>query len=109
MNPRVIQVLPDEDYTILIKFANGEIRRFDTKPYLDKGIFQQLREPQFFNTVKPFLGSVQWVGEQDFDPDMLYEDSIPINETEIADKLADFNKLPEESFSIQELEHETII
>lgn len=51
---------------------------FDVKPYLDEGIFQELRDPQNFTSVKPLLGSVQWQGGQDFCPDTLYEESIPI-------------------------------
>lgn len=75
MNPRVDFVLPNPDYTLTLKFTNGEVRCFDVKPYQDKGIFQELKETHTFNTVKPFLGSVQWQGGQDFCPDTLYEES----------------------------------
>ena len=76
MNPRVQAVRPNPDYTITLLFANGEVRRFNVKPYLDRGIFQELREMSSFNSVKPFLGSVQWRNGQDFCPDTLYEESI---------------------------------
>lgn len=75
MNPRVKKVKPNADYTITLWFTNGQVRRFDVKPYLDKGIFRELQEPHTFNTVKPFLGSVQWKDGQDFCPDTLYEES----------------------------------
>ncbi|MEJ2746878.1 MAG: DUF2442 domain-containing protein [Anaerolineae bacterium] len=78
MNPRVVSVQPNPDHTITLKFTNGEIRLFDVKPYLDKGIFRELQEPGKFNSVKTFLGSVQWQGGQDFCPDTLYQGSIPI-------------------------------
>lgn len=81
MNPRVVAVKPNPDHTITILFANGEVRRFDVKPYLDKGFFTELQDLSVFNSVKPFLGSVQWLNGQDFDPDMLYEDSAPVDET----------------------------
>ncbi len=77
MNPRVTEVKPNSDYTITLTFTNGEIRRFDVKPYLDTGIFQELTDISAFNSVKPFLGSVQWAGGQDFCPDTLYLDSVP--------------------------------
>ncbi len=80
MNPRVKTVKPNPDYTITLTFANGEVRRFDVKPYLDKGFFQELQDLSNFNSVKPFLGSVQWRDGQDFCPDTLYEDSVPMNE-----------------------------
>ena len=75
MNPRVKEVKPNSDYTLIIVFANGEVRRFDVKPYLDKGIFQELRDKTLFNSVKPFLGSIQWQNGQDFCPDTLYLES----------------------------------
>ena len=61
------------------------------KPYLDKGIFQELKEPKYFNSVKPCLGSVQWKNGQDFCPDMLYEESVPIGNGVDSDKAPDFS------------------
>ncbi len=58
----------------------GHVRRFDVKPYLDKGIFQELKDWSLFNSVKPCLGSVQWKNGQDFCPDTLYEDSAPVTD-----------------------------
>ena len=85
MNPRVKSVKPNPDHTITLVFINGEVKRFDVKPYLDKGIFQELRDLRVFNSVKPFLGSVQWENGQDFCPDTLYLDSVPATDsTEIA-------------------------
>jgi len=43
---------------------------------LDKGIFRELRDQTLFNSVKPFLGSVQWQNGQDFCPDTLYLDGV---------------------------------
>lgn len=80
MNPRVKAVRPKSDYTLTLEFTNGEIRVFDVKPYLSKGIFRELQDLQFFNSVRPVLGSVQWVNGQDFCPDTLYLDSTPIVE-----------------------------
>ena len=82
-NPRVSFALPNSDYTLTLKFNNGELRIFDVKPYLDKGIFRELQDIRIFNSVKPFLGSVQWGGGQDFCPDTLYEDSIPLSKQTI--------------------------
>jgi hypothetical protein len=79
-------VKPNRDYTITLVFTNGEVRRFDVKPYLNIGIFQELKNMSVFNSVKPFLGSVQWEHGQDFCPDTLYMDSIP--ETRVAETVA---------------------
>jgi hypothetical protein len=77
MNPRVKLVKPNADYTITLTFTNGEVRSFDVKPYLNIGIFKELKEPSLFNSVKPFLDSIQWQNGQDFCPDTLYLESVP--------------------------------
>ena len=78
MNPRVRAVRPSNDYTLTLTFENGEVKRFDVKPYLDIGIFQALKDLSVFNSVRPYLGSIQWQDGQDFCPDLLYEDSSPL-------------------------------
>lgn len=72
MNPRVKKVKPNPDYTITLIFDNGERKVFDVKPYLDKGIFRELKDLKMFNAVRPFLGSIEWPRGQDFCPDTLY-------------------------------------
>jgi hypothetical protein len=61
----------------LFVFDNDEEKVFDVKPYLDKGIFSQLKDRRIFNSVKPFLGSIQWVNGLDFCPDTLYLEGKP--------------------------------
>jgi hypothetical protein len=72
MNPRVITVQPIQDFKLLITFNNGEKKRFDVKPYLGIGIFKELQDTSLFNSVKPFLGSIQWANGVDLCPDTLY-------------------------------------
>jgi hypothetical protein len=71
----VLNVKPEENYMLLITFQNGEIKTFDVKPYLGIGIFKELQDPGIFNSVKPFLGSVQWSNGVDLCPDTLYLES----------------------------------
>jgi hypothetical protein len=75
MNPRVSNVQPQQNYFLLITFDNGEVKRFDVNPYLEIGIFKELKDMSVFNSVKPFLGSVQWSNGVDLCPDTLYLDS----------------------------------
>ena len=79
MNPRVRAVKPNPDYSLILVFTNDEVRRFDVRPYLDKGVFRALRDPQNFDAVRPCLGSIQWRGGQDFCPDTLYQESVPLS------------------------------
>jgi len=76
MNPRVKDVSPLSDYKLIITFDNGEVKIFDMKPYLSKGIFKELNDKRLFNSVRPFLGSIQWVNGQDLCPDTLYINGI---------------------------------
>jgi hypothetical protein len=75
MNPRVKYVESNLNYTLILTFTNEEIKLFDMKPYLDKGIFRELKDISLFNSVKPFLGSIQWQNGQDLCPDTLYLES----------------------------------
>ena len=75
MNPRVKDVKPNPDHTLTLVFDNGERKVFDVKPYLDKGIFKELKNLKIFNAVRPFLGSIEWPNGQDFCPDTLYLDA----------------------------------
>ncbi len=75
MNPRVIDVKPENDFVLLVTFTNGEKKRFDVKPYLGIGIFKELKDRSMFNSVKPFLGSIQWANGVDLCPDTLYIES----------------------------------
>ena len=77
MNPRIKAVKPNPDYTLTLTFTNGEVKVFNVKPYLNKGIFRELQDMSLFNSVKPFLGSIQWKNGQDLCPDVLYLESYP--------------------------------
>jgi hypothetical protein len=45
----------------------------DIEPYLDKGVFLPLRDPEYFNLVKVKYDTLVWPNEADFCPDVLYE------------------------------------
>ena len=79
MNPRVTQVKPEQNFTLLITFNNGEEKSFDVKPYLGIVIFRELQDVSIFNSVKPFLGSIQWANGVDLCPDTLYLESKVCN------------------------------
>ena len=75
MNPRVTNVKPAQNYMLQITFSNGEVKKFDVKPYLGIGLFKELQDLSVFNSVTPFLGSIQWSNGVDLCPDTLYLDS----------------------------------
>ena len=76
----VISVTPIDNYKILLIFGNGEKRQFDMNPFLDKGIFKELRDISVFNTVKVSFDTIEWENEADIDPEILYQYSEKLEE-----------------------------
>jgi hypothetical protein len=72
MNPRVEAVKPLTDHLLEIRFTDGQVRHFDMRPYLDTGVFSELRDPAIFNTAQVTLGTVTWANGADLCPDTLF-------------------------------------
>jgi len=72
----VINVKPLSDYQLLLTFENGEKKIFDMKPYLDKGIFKELKDEKKFKSVRVSFDSIEWCNQADIDPEVLYEKSV---------------------------------
>ena len=73
----VKEVKPLDEYKLLVTFENGEVKLFDMKPYLNKGIFMELKNLSLFKSAKVNFDTVQWENEADIDPETLYADGIP--------------------------------
>ena len=78
MNPHVTSVRALDDYELEISFDNRESRRFDVKPYLDRGAFVRLREHGAFQAVRVVAGSVEWANGLDLSYDTLYVEGHPM-------------------------------
>jgi hypothetical protein len=76
MSPRIKKIKPLDDFKLCIVFENGEERIFDVKPYLNKGIFTELKSIEKFKSAHISAGTVQWENEADFCPDTLFEDGV---------------------------------
>jgi len=75
MIPVIKDVLPLPDYMLQLTFDNGEKRQFDMKPYLDLGIFKELKDLNKFKMVRVSFDSIEWENEADMDPEILYSES----------------------------------
>ena len=62
----VISVEPAENYKLRIVLSDKRKGIFDVSPYLNKGIFRELKDPQYFRRVQAVYGGVAWPHEQDF-------------------------------------------
>jgi len=67
-------VKPLPDYRLYVELADGRKGVFDVKPYLDRGVLQELKDVHYFNQVGIHLGAVTWPHEQDIDPETLTDE-----------------------------------
>jgi hypothetical protein len=72
MNPEVMHAEALANHKLRIRFSNNEEKEFDVSPYLDKGIFTELKDETYFKSVRVAFGAVEWPNEQDFSKDTLY-------------------------------------
>jgi antitoxin component YwqK of YwqJK toxin-antitoxin module len=75
----ITEVTPLENYKLRLKFKNGEEKIFDMNPYLNTGIFKELKDETIFKTAKVSFDTVEWDNEADIDPETLYKDSVALH------------------------------
>jgi hypothetical protein len=73
---RVVNVVARDDYSLELTFDNGEVRLFDARPYLDKGLFAQLKDLDRFRSAYVAYDTVCWPGRLDIAPETLYDRSV---------------------------------
>lgn len=73
MHPSVTKVTPDKDYQILVEFDNNESGTLNMAPYLDFGVFKQIKDPDIFNSVRVSFDTIEWANGIDLDPRFIYE------------------------------------
>jgi hypothetical protein len=71
-------VKPLSDYKIYVEIEDGRKGVFDLTPYLDRGIFRELRDVNYFNQVGILFGAVTWPHDQDIAPETLLDEMIPL-------------------------------
>ncbi len=77
---KVVAARANEDFSLDLQFNDGSVRRFDAKPYLNYGVFTELKDIRYFQQVRVAFGTVQWPHEQDISPETLYLESVLLNE-----------------------------
>jgi hypothetical protein len=63
---KVISVEAIDDYRLRVELSNGRKGVFDVSPYIDKGVFVELKDKAYFCSVRPAFGGIMWPHEQDF-------------------------------------------
>lgn len=74
----VKEVLPKEDYTLFLTFADGTKKIYDARPLLEKQIYSKLNNIKFFMSAKSECGTVVWNDDIDIAPEHLYEYARPM-------------------------------
>ena len=71
----IIEVLPQENYQLYLKFEDGKDGIIDVSSLVEfTGVFAPLKNLDYFKTVKlnPEWGTIYWENGADLDPDVLY-------------------------------------
>lgn len=75
---KILRPLPD--YRIYIEIEDGRKGIFDVKPYLDHGVFNELKNIHYFNQARIVYGAVSWPHEQDIAPETLVAEMVPVHD-----------------------------
>ena len=69
----VVEVKPEPDYRLFVRFADGTCGRVQFAPAELTGVLTPLLDRSFFERVYIDHGAVAWPGEIDLAPDAMYE------------------------------------
>ena len=70
---KVLSVRTLDNYRLKISLSNGKEGVFDMSPYLDRGVFRELKDVEYFTQVTTVYGNsgIGWPNEQDLSADTL--------------------------------------
>ncbi|MDD5697815.1 MAG: DUF2442 domain-containing protein [Victivallaceae bacterium] len=83
MYKSVTDVIPTDDYKLILSFGKREKRIFDAAPILKFGRFVELRDLNAFKKVHISFDAVEWENGLDLDPEYLYEKSVRIKKNPV--------------------------
>ena len=69
MNHQVVQVIPRQDYTIYVYFADGAIKKYSVRHLVGRGVFKDLVDVDWYMSRCTVLnGTVAWDRSGSYDP-----------------------------------------
>lgn len=74
---KIVAVQANNDYTLSVELSDGRSGIFDVKPYLEIGVFTQLKDQEYFKQVKPLFCGIVWPNEQDLSADTIAHELKP--------------------------------
>ncbi len=78
MIPDIIHFEIMTDHRIKVTLSNGKSGIFDVRPYLDRGIFKELKNYDYFRRARIEFGTLTWPNEQDFSPETIETKMQPV-------------------------------
>jgi hypothetical protein len=78
--PKIISVLPIENYQLKLGYETGEVKIFNVLPYMSGQWYKELYDLDYFKSVHLVSNGqgVEWGNGQDIAPHELYDMSIAI-------------------------------
>jgi hypothetical protein len=71
-------VKPLDNYQLYVEIKDWRCGIFDVKPYLDFGVFHELKNIHYFNQVDILFGAITWPNEQDIASETLLANLLPL-------------------------------
>jgi hypothetical protein len=68
----IVEVKPEPNYSLWVRFQDGLSGRVRLEPEEFTGVLAPLRDVQFFDRVYIDCGAVAWPGDIDLAPDAMY-------------------------------------
>ncbi len=75
----IIAVKIIANYKLLVTFENNENRILDMQPYLQQGVFQELKDERVFSSVGVSFDTIAWSNDIDLDPEFVYDKSSALD------------------------------
>ena len=96
---RIVSAQAIDDRTLIVKFTNNEIKKYNISKLLDNPMFDPLKNPAFFRNFIIDSGGYALVWNEDIDISEyeLWQNGISITNEEIVDK---FDSVHRTSFTI---------
>jgi hypothetical protein len=72
---KTVKALPN--HRLYIETVGGQKGELDMTPYLDHGVFRELKDVHYFNRVGIVLGAITWPHGQDIAPETVLAEMSP--------------------------------
>lgn len=80
---KITNVKPNDDYTLLVTYDNGEVIEYDVKPIMKNKLSVLLDKKIFNNVFLDKLGNIAWNIDSNIDSEVNWDNRIDISKESI--------------------------